>query len=85
MMGASRRGDGAGAGANRGVTNKLHVAASLGDLTKLKRLRQDTSLWMEQLNKGDNRCYTAFHVACAGGHTYGLSHPDDCIGCLQRF
>jgi hypothetical protein len=60
--------------ASRGSASRLHMAASVGDATALEKqlnkvLKGQTPQAAAQLlNGGDKRRYTAFHVACAGGH-----------------
>lgn len=55
--------------ARAGAASKLHVAAQLGDVSNLRRLRDDEpAVWTKALNRGDRRRNTAFHVACAAGH-----------------
>ena len=59
--------------ASRGAASRLHMAASIGDAVGVRRLlakaaATTSSSRGELLDGGDKRCYTAFHVACAGGH-----------------
>lgn len=62
--------------ANRGQPTQLHVAASLGDIQGLIRLLGSPKTAVT-LNAGDNRQYTAFHVACASGDA-------QCVSALLR-
>lgn len=55
--------------ASRGVAGPLHHAASVGDAVKLRQLLSGNEGLLAALNDGDGRRYTAFAVACAGGHT----------------
>ena len=52
--------------ATRGETTPLHYAAATGDAAKLEKVVATCS--PDELNAGDKRQYTAFHIACAGGH-----------------
>ena len=54
--------------ASRGSPTRLHVAAQLGDSKQLRRTLNNRGVGCEDINAGDNRRYTAFHVACAGNH-----------------
>jgi hypothetical protein len=60
--------DAAGQTTNRRAPTRLHVAAQLGDATRLRHvLDQHTADVGLMLNTGDHRQYTPLHVACAGG------------------
>ena len=52
--------------ASRAQPTSLHSAATLGDLKKLEKLLKAAGC--PAIDSGDSRRYTAFHVACAGGH-----------------
>jgi hypothetical protein len=52
--------------ATRSQPTSLHSAATVGDVKKLKRLLKASGC--AQIDCGDSRRYTAFHVACAAGH-----------------
>ena len=54
-----------GVPADRGRTTALHAAAAVGDAVKLQRALDDAG---QSISAGDKRQYTAFHIACAGGH-----------------
>ena len=49
----------------RGTPTALHLAASVGDV---KKLRAVLSAGAVLLDAGDTHEYTALHVACASGH-----------------
>lgn len=50
--------------ATRGHTTTIHAAAAMGDAVRLQEaLHSDACV-----TAGDKRQYTAFHIACAGGH-----------------
>ena len=62
--------------AEQGRPSLLHHAATLGTASKLRGLLADSGgAAMAALNAGDERRYTAFHIACAGGHV-------DCVRLL---
>lgn len=52
--------------ATRSAPTSLHSAATVGDIKKLERLLKANGC--PQIDAGDSRRYTAFHVACAAGH-----------------
>jgi hypothetical protein len=52
--------------ATRSQPTSLHSAATVGDVKKLERLLKSSGC--PQIDCGDSRRYTAFHVACAAGH-----------------
>lgn len=52
--------------ATRSQPTSLHSAATVGDVKKLERLLKASGC--PQIDCGDSRRYTAFHVACAAGH-----------------
>ena len=52
--------------ATRSAPTSLHSAATVGDVKKLERLLVANGC--PQIDAGDSRRYTAFHVACAAGH-----------------
>eukprot|EP01051_Picozoa_sp_SAG22_P017840 SAG22_NODE_2848_length_2160_cov_6.810771_2_plen_246_part_00 len=56
--------------ASRGAPTTLHVAASLADVGRLRKLLATGAGGGQPkgLDSGDRKQYTAFHVACAGGH-----------------
>jgi len=52
--------------ATRSAPTSLHSAATVGDIKKLERVLKANGC--PQIDAGDSRRYTAFHVACAAGH-----------------
>ena len=52
-------------GRGGGERTALHAAAAVGDTHSLQKLLRSQA---KLLDAGDSRNYTAFHVACAGGH-----------------
>ena len=52
-------------GRGGGERTALHAAAAVGDTHTLQKLLRSQA---KLLDAGDSRNYTAFHVACAGGH-----------------
>eukprot|EP01052_Picozoa_sp_SAG31_P020144 SAG31_NODE_1502_length_8080_cov_131.725849_2_plen_309_part_00 len=55
--------------AERGQAGSLHHAAALGDAAKLRALlTHRNGKNMMEIDKGDQRCFTPFAAACAGGH-----------------
>jgi hypothetical protein len=67
-------GGGGGGGGRGGCASVLHQAASLGKASQLRKRLGDGAA-KALLNTGDERQYTPFHVACAGGHA-------DCVRLL---
>ena len=67
-------GGGGGGGGRGGCASVLHQAAALGKASQLRKLLGDGAA-KALLNTGDERQYTHFHVACAGGHA-------DCVRLL---
>ena len=62
--------------AEQGQPSVLHHAATLGVASKLRELLADPGgAAVAALNSGDERRYTAFHIACAGGQV-------DCVRLL---
>ena len=54
--------------ASRGDPTRLHIAAQLADVVQMRKLLAVDGGHSIDINAGDHRRYTAFHVACAGGH-----------------
>ena len=65
--GGGREGTEGANSATRGQPTALHTSCSLGDVKRLQK-HLKTEAARKHLNAGDKRQYTAFHVACAGGH-----------------
>ena len=67
LLGGAKAG-GVAKQASRGTGSAWHQAAMLGNAQKLKGLIDRGPATSSELDAGDNRRYTPFHLACSGGH-----------------